>query len=55
MSLLAAIIRTNNLNKKKINSKQDPASLAQSARHSTVVHATPGSSPLDHYSFHITQ
>ena len=54
MSLLAAIIRTNNLNKRKFNSKQDLASLAQSARHSTVVHATPGSIPLDHYSFHIT-
>jgi hypothetical protein len=32
MSLLAAIIRTNKLNKRKINSKQDPASLAQSVR-----------------------
>jgi len=54
MSLLAAMIRTNKLNKRKINSKQDPASLAQLARHSTVVHATPGSIPLDYYSFHIT-
>ena len=31
------------------------ASLAQSARHSTVVHATPGSSPLGLYSRHTTQ
>ena len=31
------------------------ASLAQSARHSTVVHATPGSISLEHDSFHITQ
>ena len=33
---------------------KDLASLAQSARHSTVVHAT-GSSSLEHDSFHITQ
>jgi len=31
------------------------ASLAQSARHSTVVHATPGSSPLGLYAWHTTQ
>ena len=34
---------------------KDLASLAQSARHSTVVQDAPGSIPLDHYSFHITQ
>ena len=47
ISLLAAIIRTTliALNREKINSKQEPASLAQSARHSTVVYATPGSIP----------
>ena len=34
---------------------KDLASLAQSARHSTVVQGAPGSIPLDHYSFHTTQ
>ena len=34
---------------------KDLASLAQSARHSTVVQDTPGSSPLGLYSRHTTQ